>query len=126
MIYCAENDHVWLDVFPWLVDTDNLNKLNCCEFVIDRLMKVRENWSDRSSFCGPLLFLALHYVDTVVDGKRDTTITYPRFKSWTTKELNNREKKSSKRGGFGGGFVEKDDPTNIELYPQSRNMKNLL
>ncbi|KAK9704780.1 hypothetical protein RND81_07G010400 [Saponaria officinalis] len=78
MIYCGGNVHVWLDVFPWLVDTDNLNQLDWCEFVIDRLMK-------------------LHYVDTVVDGKIDTTRTYPRFKSWTTKELNNREKKNSKR-----------------------------
>ncbi|XP_019158791.1 PREDICTED: uncharacterized protein LOC109155623 isoform X2 [Ipomoea nil] len=91
-----------------LSSVDTIQDLDWCGYLLRSLVTTHQSWTEASSriFTGPLLFLALLYLDRVVVGVREVPRAIPVVGGWTTDFIKARVQNELDSGGFGRGLID--------------------
>ncbi|GKA18307.1 hypothetical protein Tco_0698144, partial [Tanacetum coccineum] len=88
-------------IIPYLANTNKVFEMDWCSYVKDCMITECANFSPSSSFSGPLLLMALIYVNSTISESVKVEKTVPAFKAWNSNMLLKREKEEIELGGFG-------------------------
>ncbi|XP_057800150.1 uncharacterized protein LOC131015745 [Salvia miltiorrhiza] len=101
-------------VIKSLDDLTAVRDFNWCEYVVDSLVESKGKWEKdtQSMYTGPIMFLAVFYVDRVTWARVRVSRSFPLFKNWCTKKLKDRELDEINCGRFGDGIIL--DPIEVE------------
>ncbi|PWA79853.1 hypothetical protein CTI12_AA201090 [Artemisia annua] len=105
-----------------LSNTDNVPRMDWCSYVVECIVKACTGFNPYSSFNGPLLLLAIIYVNSTKSETIKVEKTVPAFKAWNSKLLYNRQKEEL---DFGFGclqFEEGDEEENLVNQLQTRTI----
>ncbi|GJV08002.1 hypothetical protein Tco_1345658 [Tanacetum coccineum] len=88
-------------IIPYLANTNKVFEMDWCSYVKDCMITECANFSPSSNFSGPLLLMALIYVNSTISESVKVEKTVPAFKAWNSNMLLKREKEEIELGGFG-------------------------
>ncbi|PWA39314.1 hypothetical protein CTI12_AA573110 [Artemisia annua] len=89
-------------IIPILSNTDNVSQMDWCSYVVECMVKECTGFNPQSYFSGPLLLLAIIYVNSTISETIKVEKTVPAFKAWSTRLLYERQKEECE---FGFGFL---------------------
>ncbi|GJQ91903.1 hypothetical protein Tco_0003042 [Tanacetum coccineum] len=88
-------------LIPYLEKIDKIHQMDWCSYVLESLVKECTGFSSSDKFIGPLLLLALIYVNSTVSKNVKVEKTVPAFKAWNSNLLLKRQQEELDLKGFG-------------------------
>ncbi|GKD64242.1 hypothetical protein Tco_1306350, partial [Tanacetum coccineum] len=88
-------------LIPYLEKTDRIHQMDWCSYVLESLVNECTIFSASNKFSGPLLLLALIYVNSTVSKNVKVEKTVPAFKAWNSNMLLKRQQEELDLNGVG-------------------------
>ncbi|GJU75746.1 hypothetical protein Tco_1272816 [Tanacetum coccineum] len=88
-------------IIPFLPNTDDVSKMDWCSYALECMVRGCKEYKLGKYFSGPLLLMAIIYVNSTVSETVKVDKTVPAFKAWNSNLLLKREQEEIELGGFG-------------------------
>ncbi|GJT82838.1 hypothetical protein Tco_1057180 [Tanacetum coccineum] len=88
-------------IIPFLTNTDDVSQMDWCSYALESLVRGCKEYKQGKYFSGPLLLMAIIYVNSTVSEIVKVEKTVPAFMSWNSNLMLKREQEEIELGGFG-------------------------
>nr|GEY65804.1 ulp1 protease family, C-terminal catalytic domain-containing protein [Tanacetum cinerariifolium] len=88
-------------MIPFLTNTDDVSQMDWCSYALESMVRGCKEYYLGKYFSGPLLLMAIIYVNSTVSAIVKVEKTVPAFMSWNSNLMLKREQEEIELGGFG-------------------------
>ncbi|GJS63188.1 hypothetical protein Tco_0677752, partial [Tanacetum coccineum] len=113
-------------IIPFLPNTDDVLQMDWCSYTLECMVRGCKEYKLGKYFSGPLLLMAIIYVNSTISETIKVEKTVPAFKAWNSKLLLKREQEEIELGGFGHLPIVEDLQVIETKNKKSFKKKNLI